>query len=603
MIKLTKNIKDEYTNGKIQDLFAEVDAVLQKRQSINERYLRGISSTSPGSEGNVQVFFEKFITDLAAGYLSGDITYNAEIIDESEEPAYRLLHPSHTQPLDPDTAAQMKYIITSISSKNDDPTVLKALFHDAVLYGAAYERQLDLLNTPATTEVDANKSNTSTASTVTTVTTNTTTSTTSAEDPNYTYYPLSALNTVALFPTDISDAQQQNAVALITVYTLDSRNSDDNQEHTLYYCIECNPYTNYYGTSIYDKTTNQDATSEYKTKIVLKDEKPSTHNIPTFSVFEPDPQISIIDPIISLVSNYEEIMNNLNNLYHYNDADAKLKISGYRPENPLTIPNPDFDPEQPISSSNPEKILNPARELEDQYLIDSKTFYVQEGGDVGWLLKEIHAEDATKYLKYYVDSIFQISGIPNTADSAFNSGDMNASAIDRKFYTMALMLDDVRQGVTTLIKHRWANFFARINLISPIHYNIDDISIEIGTNLPSMTDETINQQLALNGILSQKTLLSNLGYDYATEKKNKEEETEIPYATVTPDTNFVSPNDVDTLSSATENTPSEKTSTASTTASQTNNQIEARTQNKTPAVKDRTKNIKKTQTREGRPTK
>ena len=585
MIKLTKNIKDEYTNGKIQDLFAEVDAVLQKRQSINERYLRGISSTSPGSEGNVQVFFEKFITDLAAGYLSGDITYNAEIIDESEEPAYRLLHPSHTQPLDPDTAAQMKYIITSLSSKNDDPTVLKALFHDAVLYGAAYERQLDLVNTQATTEVDAASTGTS------------------QNDPNYTYYPLSALNTVALFPTDISDTQQQNAVALITVYTLDSRNSEDNQEHTLYYCIECNPYTNFYGTSIYDKTTNQDATSQYKTKITLKEEKPSTHNIPTFSVFEPDPQISIIDPIISLVSNYEEIMNNLNNLYHYNDADAKLKISGYRPENPLTIPNPDFDPTKPISAENPEKILNPARELEDQYLIDSKTFYVQEGGDVGWLLKEIHAEDATKYLKYYVDSIFQISGIPNTADSAFNSGDMNASAIDRKFYTMALMLDDVRQGVTTLIKHRWANFFARINLVSPTHYNIDDITIEIGTNLPSMTDETINQQLALNGILSQKTLLSNLGYDYATEKKNKEEETEIPYATVTPDTNFVSPNDVDSLPGTQTNTPSQKTSTTSTTASQTNNQIEAKTQNKSQPVKDRTNNIKKTQIREGRPTK
>ena len=585
MIKLTKNIKDEYTNGKIQDLFAEVDAVLQKRQSINERYLRGISSTSSGSEGNVQVFFEKFITDLAAGYLSGDITYNAEIIDESEEPAYRLLHPSHTQPLDPDTAAQMKYLITAISSKNDDPTVLKALFHDAVLYGAAYERQLDLVNTQATTEVDVEAQNTSQG------------------DPNYTYYPLSALNTVALFSTDISDTQQQNAVALITVYTLDARNSEDNQEHTLYYCIECNPYTNFYGTSIYDKTTNQDATSQYKTTITLKEEKPSTHNIPTFSVFEPDPQISIIDPIISLVSNYEEIMNNLNNLYHYNDADAKLKISGYRPENPLTIPNPDFDPTLPISSNNPEKILNPARELEDQYLIDSKTFYVQEGGDVGWLLKEIHAEDATKYLKYYVDSIFQISGIPNTSDAAFNSGDMNASAIDRKFYTMALMLDDVRQGITTLIKHRWANFFARINLVSPTHYNVDDITIEIGTNLPSMTDETINQQLALNGILSQKTLLSNLGYDYATEKKNKEEETEIPYATVTPDTNFVSPNDVDSLPGTTDTTPSQKTSTTSTTDSQTNNQIEAKTQNKSQPVKDRTNNIKKTQAREGRPNK
>lgn len=576
MIKLTKNIKDEYTNGKIQDLFSEIDNVLQKRQSINERYLRGITSTSTSSGGDVQILFEKFITDLAAGYLSGEITYNAEIVDESEEPAYRLLHPSNTSPLDPDTAAQLKYIITTLSSKNDDKTVLKALFHDAVLYGAAYERQLDLINTPNSNGEETGSTN----------------------DPNYTYYPLSALNTVALFPTDISDAQQQKAVALVSVYTLDARNSEDNQEHTLYYCIECNPYTNNYSTSIYDKTTNEDQTSKYKTIITLKDEKPATHNIPTFSVFEPDPQVSIIDPIISLVTNYEEIMNNINNLYHYNDTDAKLKISGYKPENPLTIPNPDFDPTLAVSKSNPDTILNPARIIEDQYLEQSKTFFVQEGGDVSWLLKEIHAEDATKYLKYYVDSIFQISGIPNTSDAAFNSGDMNASAIDRKFYTMALMLDDVKQGVTTLIKHRWANFFSRINLISPTKYNVDDITIEIGTNLPSMTDENINQQLALNGILSQKTLLSNLGYDYATEKKNKEEETEIPYDTVAPDTNFVSPNDVETTDATTQ-----KTSTASTTASQTNNQIEAKIQNKSKPVKDKTKNIKNVSSREGRPTK
>ena len=389
MIKISKNIKDEYTNGKIQDLFTEVDNVLQKRQTIQERYLRGITSTTPGSDTEVQVFFEKFITDLAAGYLSGDIIYNAEIVDESEEPAYRLLHPSHTSPLDPDTAAQLKYIITTLSSKNDDPRVLKALFHDAVLFGCCYERQLDLV--PTQTQLENNPELSST------------------NDPNYTYYPLSALNTVALFPTDISDQSQQNAVALITVYTLDKRNSEDNQEHTLYYCIECNPYTNFYGTSIYDKTTNQDATSEYKTIITLKEEKQATHNIPTFSVFEPDPQVSIIDPIISLVTAYETIMNNLNHLYQYNDTDAKLKISGYRPENPLTIPNPDFDPKQSISASNPEKILNPARELEDQYLINSKTFFVQEGGDVSWLLKDINATDATSYLKYYVDSIFQIS--------------------------------------------------------------------------------------------------------------------------------------------------------------------------------------------------
>lgn len=567
MIKITGNIKDEYDNGKIQDLFDEITSVLQKRESIQERYLRGIDSTTSASEGEVQVFFEKFITDLAAGYLSGDVTYNVEIIDPAEEPAYRILHPS-SSPLDPDTAAQLKYILSTLSSKNDDPKVLKQLFHDAVLFGAAYERELDLNSSQVSTSSNSQASTSS--------------------DPNYTYYPLSALNTVAIFPTDISDQAQQNAVALVTVYTLDSRNAEDNQEHTLYYCIECNPYTNNYSTSIYDQTTNQDATSEYQTVITLKEEKQATHNVPTFSVFEPDPQVSIIDPIISLVSAYETIMNNLNNMYQYNDTDAKLMISGYRPENPLTIPNPDYNPEEDISDSNSPTITNPARTQEDNYLINSRTFFVQEGGKVEWLLKEINATDATSYLKYYVDSIFQISGIPNTNDAAFNSGDLNASAIDRKFYTMALMLDDVRQGVTTLIKHRWENFLTRINLLSNTYYDINDVNINIGTNLPSMTDETINQQLALKDVLSQKTLLANLGYDYATELKNKQQELTDGVSTTT-------------IAGTSTNTAA-STDTALTT-SQTNNQIEAATQSTTvnSTLSDQTDNIHSTQTREGRP--
>ena len=94
MIKISKNIKDEYSNGKLQDLFSEVDAVLKKRQTIQERYLRGITATSTNEGSSVQVFFEKFITDLAAGYLSGEVTYNVEIIDEAEAKAYKLLHPS-----------------------------------------------------------------------------------------------------------------------------------------------------------------------------------------------------------------------------------------------------------------------------------------------------------------------------------------------------------------------------------------------------------------------------------------------------------------------------------------------------------------------------
>ena len=154
------------------------------------------------------------------------------------------------------------------------------------------------------------------------------------------------------------------------------------------------------------------------------------------------------------------------------------------------------------------------------------------------------------------------------------------------------MLDDVRQGVTTLIKHRWNNFLARINLLSNTYYDINDVNIDIGTNLPSMTDETINQQLALKDVLSQKTLLSNLGYDYATELKNKEQE---------------AADGVTNLSLSSDTTNNSTTTAASTdtnlTTSQTNNQIEAATQTTTTetVVSNETDNIHSTQTREGRP--
>ena len=117
-------------------------------------------------------------------------------------------------------------------------------------------------------------------------------------------------------------------------------------------------------------------------------------------------------------------------------------------------------------------------------------------------------------------------------------------------------------------------------------------SLNIGTNLPSMTDEDINQQLALNGIISQKTLLSNLGYDYATERKNKEEETEVAPNFTAPDTPYVTPGKV---GGAFKN-PAPATG-------QTNNQVPNQTNATQTVVKDKTDNIHKTQVREGRPNK
>jgi len=169
-------------------------------------------------------------------------------------------------------------------------------------------------------------------------------------------------------------------------------------------------------------------------------------------------------------------------------------------------------------------VLNPARVIEDNAVLAGKTFYVQEGGDADWLIKPVQANDVTTMLKFYVDTIFQLAGIPNTSDLAFNSADLNASAIDRKFYIMNIVTSNLREGMENLIRNRFRMFLERINTKTKAKYDVNNIRIVINTNLPSMTDESIDQMLRLDGILSEETILEKLGYDYETESQRKESE-------------------------------------------------------------------------------
>jgi hypothetical protein len=67
-------------------------------------------------------------------------------------------------------------------------------------------------------------------------------------------------------------------------------------------------------------------------------------------------------------------------------------------------------------------------------------------------------------------------------------------------------------------------FLERINTKHNTNYDVNNIRISINTNLPSMTDENIDQMLRLDGILSEETILEKLGYDYETEAQRKEAE-------------------------------------------------------------------------------
>lgn len=224
---------------------------------------------------------------------------------------------------------------------------------------------------------------------------------------------------------------------------------------------------------------------------------------------------AIFEKCEDVIQAYEQLVQNVRNTYQYNDSDCKLKITNYMPQNPMTI----TDDEGNV-------IINPARLEEDNQWINSRTIYVGEGGDVSWLSKPVDAGGVQIILKTYIDLMFQLAGIPNTSDLAFNSADLNASAIDRKFYVMNMSTEDAVSLLKKAYLRRWELIFNRINLKKNTNFDFRDVEIEIPKNLPANDVELIEEMMKLQGSISNQTILEKLGYNYLSEKEKLDAEAE-----------------------------------------------------------------------------
>lgn len=487
---------DKLSDTEKFQLFTEVEKVLSKRKALWLRYSRGIDfetissqytnsqisteavtiDTENGiqinSNKHLQILLEKFIVDIAAGYLSGQVEYDVDATNDIQAKIRQKVFGQ--KPITPDEALELRYIVDTITKNNMDQTELTTLFRDMLLYGSCYERIIDSPN------------------------------------DGYQYYFLDALNTVAIWTDDV----KPKLMAVVQAFT---QKINKGQRTKFIYRVYLPKKVEVY--------SREDKMAEQEREILKKEvEKGTKHEWNEVPVVVYESQFSILDKCESIIQAYEILLNNVKDTYKYNAEDCKMKIAGYRPQNPITIPNESFDDTKPESASNPKMVLNPARVIEDNAVLAGKTFYVQEGGDADWLIKPVQANDVTTMLKFYVDTIFQLAGIPNTSDLAFNSADLNASAIDRKFYIMNIVTSNLREGMENLIRNRFRMFLERINTKTKAKYDVNNIRIVINTNLPSMTDESIDQMLRLDGILSEETILEKLGYDYETESQRKESE-------------------------------------------------------------------------------
>ena len=461
MIKIFKNTNiASFTLDEYKQLFTQVSSVLSKRQDLHERYTRGSNDSTTLYDGkSLKVPFEKFIVDLATGYLAGVPEYTVNVPSELDSKVRKSVFEEEV--LSDDLINEMKSIIDYITQYNDDANEVYYLIKDLLLYGACYE---------VAYENDQNE---------------------------LIYTNLDALNTVSIWDTNTP----ANLLAIVSKYT---DKTVDGQDIELYRIVDRE------GIRVYEVNGDK----EIKQDTSLSKEH-YWNDVPGFAV---EIDFSIIENSEAFITTYEKLLENVKNTYQYNDIDCKMKISGYKAQNKLTIKN-----------EKGETIINPDRIKEDEYVLKSRTFYTEEGGDAEWLIKEVDANGVTTLLKYYVDSIFQLAGIPNTADLAFNSADLNASAIDRKFYVMNMKTQDIVSNLKKALLRRFELIFNRINYKKGTKYDFRYIVIDIPKNLPSMTDETIEQMIKLNGILSEETIIEKLGYDYETEKARKEDDLSASY--------------------------------------------------------------------------
>ena len=456
MIKIFKNTNiASFTLEEYKQLFTQVSSVLSKRQDLHERYTRGSNDSTTLYDGkSLKVPFEKFIVDLATGYLAGVPEYTVNVPSKLDSKVRKSVFEEEV--LSDDLINEMKSIIDYITQYNDDANEVYCLIKDLLLYGACYEVAYE------------------------------------NENNELIYTNLDALNTVSIWDTNTP----ANLLAIISKYT---DKTVDGQDIELYRIVDRE------GIRVYEVNGDK----EIKQDTSLSKEH-YWNDVPGFAV---EIDFSIIENSEAFISTYENLLENVKNTYQYNDIDCKMKISGYKAQNKLTIKN-----------EKGETIINPDRIKEDEYVLKSRTFYTEEGGDAEWLIKEVDATGVTTLLKYYVDSIFQLAGIPNTADLAFNSADLNASAIDRKFYVMNMKTQDIVSNLKKALLRRFELIFNRINYKKGTKYDFRYIVIDIPKNLPSMTDETVEQMIKLNGILSEETIIEKLGYDYETEKARKEDD-------------------------------------------------------------------------------
>lgn len=447
----------------VAQILALAETEWNSRKQLYERIRRKTSYSELVSidDTQIKVGLENYINAIVTGYFAGKSPiYDVEKISDPNKLTIIKTLLNKLFNTDENKDEELKILIDYISKYNDEPSEFFDLAFDYFGVRACYEILYE------------------------------------NENNEIVYTKQSALNTIGIFDY----ATPKNQIGQLRKWTEKDKNNAD---------ITIVELTTINGKKYYSPTP-----SDYKK---LKEDKSrrkeSKWNMLPCIAIENEMGLTCFEQVISLICAYERVIQNSRNTFQYND-EAKLKITGFEPQNELMITKLDKEGKVELDENGQEKqVINKARQEEDKALLKMGVFYTPDkSGDIAWVEKTVQDTALQNHKKTLVDLIAMISGVPNITDLGFTNAD-NASALDRKFFALEQMITNADKQFKKALLKRWEIIIDRINKRKHKQYDFRNIKIDLQRNLPTDKDTQTNRALKLRGLLSDSSIIDMLPDD------------------------------------------------------------------------------------------
>lgn len=459
-------LNEENINQNISILWGKALPIFMHRKYLQDRFTRKYD------QKDVVVALEYYISIIASGYFGG------------KEPQFKVKNINETQ------KGILNRIFKRIFGEKNDPEDYQAIIDYIAKYNDNgsffYDCVLDYITTGAGYGlVYENKKN------------------------EVVYANLSSLNTVAIWNYDVPSTK----IGLLRCW-YENTATGGIETHLE---IITKDYKKQFVDGIEKKSITENA--EYNFEEVDGSNKPVRWtDLPCFAVENPY-GMSFFENVITLINKNEKVIENNANIFDYND-NAKLKITGFSPENDPLIPL--TDEKGNIKTDKEGKAImqkNPARIQEDEAILNAKVFYTPDkDGDIDWIIKDINDTASENHKKTCLDMALMISGVPNVTDQGFTDAD-NAAALEKKFFPLEQVLQQAHHLFRKEYLRMWEMITARINLKKGKEYDFRDIDVILIRNLPTDTESLTNAWLKLRGLISDKSIISHLPFGLDAESE------------------------------------------------------------------------------------